>query len=300
MIEKNLYDLIISQDSRRTRYPLNERKRYYRIPAKRKQQTIKVVERLLNRTRSNFNADFLSQYEQKLKSVAENKVSDFPSVNESIFLNLGRVKFVDKLLQAYYLFTRHPELWSKLLVDNEKFFSEVQSQLGQTRKNESLTESEEVFLQVVDRLSIIGPRALGGRDSKSTLKGLRFSVKRPERAKEIQFRRGYRDKGSLAPQHLVEVRKISSKYYDELVESSFLTRSILTCFTVEGFAWAPHKSRYSFRINRKSGFDWDEDEVLSELRKLREIEDAFIQWCSDNSLDEEKVAKDFDRLLRQG
>lgn len=296
MIQQNLYDFIVSHDSRYISNRLTERKTKIRITGQRKQQTIKVVERILNRATSKFDGDYINHYETKLQSVAENKALDFPSADEEIFLNLGRESFIDKLFQAYYVFTRHEKLFAKLVVDNSQFFEEVEERLGHTH-NESLTESERLFVRIVDLLSYYGPRSLGGRDHRSTLKGLRFSVKRPNRAKKKQFRRGYQDKGSLAPQHVKEFRKTSSTYFNELEGLSF---SLQKFDTVVVRKIVCDQSGLFIAYARKAGYNWTDDEVIGDSKRIKKIQNLLSQWCTDNSLDEVEVSKDLNRLLRRG
>lgn len=296
MIEKNLYDFFISRDFRFTRDPFSERKKWIRVSKDRIRSTINVVERILNRERSIFDANYLNWYEQKLRSVAEIKGLDIPNVNEQIFLNLGRGKFIDKLFRAYYVFTRHQELFGKLVVDNEDFFNEVSSQIGHTQRIESLTESEKIFAEILLSLSLVGPRSLGGRDTSSTLKGLKFSLKRQKVAVEAQFRRGYKDKGSLAPQHEVVVRKNFRQYFDVLEEFYYNTRvqSLIVDTVFE------LNSKVCIAYTRRAGFSWQDDEVTRDVKHVEKIQDLLNLWCTDNSLELEEVAKDLNRLFRRG
>lgn len=296
MIEKNLYDFFVSRDFRFTRNPNSERKRWIRIPKDRIRSTIKVVERILNRERSIFDANYLNWYEHKLRSVAENKVSRRPHVNEQIFLNLGRGKFIEKLFRAYYVFTRHQELFGKLVVDNESFFTEVSSQIGHIQQIGSLTESEKIFTEILLSLALVGPRSLGGRDTSSTLKGLKFSHKRQKIAERVQFRRGYRDKGSLAPQHEVVVRKNFRQYFDVLREFVYTVTASKALLVDSVIVLG---DRISFTYTRKAGFSWDDEEVTRDVKDVTKVSDLLNLWCTDNSLELEEVAKDLNRLFRQ-
>jgi hypothetical protein len=196
----------------------------------------------------------------------------FPTSGET-FISLGRGKFVNKLLQLYYIASRHPELWAKVIIDNPDTVAQLEDRVGKissTREYRKLTKDQQLVVKVVWALSLIGPRTLGGRDFNSSLKDLRLSYKHPKRPKNVQRKRGYTDKGSLPSDKSRSAKISQADYYDWLedIVNKISVRTIKVLDFEPKFEEGTRSVKICFTAMRRNGYTYDDDEVNHDLDLL--------------------------------
>lgn len=226
-------------------------------------------------------------------SVAEAIVATAP--NEETFVCFGSQKFREQLVEAIYVGIMYPDIFPKLLVDNTKFYQKLQYFCKRLPKSPKECPSEVVRCLLI-LLHYFGVRSVGGFDTLH-MKQLRIVRKLPKKPKRKVFRRGYDDKGSLAPDDKRNRLLASEFYYNFLIDAlrafSDLKSIGVDNFTLDGKYCVPN-------FYRRPGYSWDDDEVKGDYSKLTEVTQIINMFIVDNQLDPREVARELTTLRSQG
>ena len=151
--------------------------------------------------------------------------------NATVSLKFGNRKFVDQCLEYLYVHLNYPELEPMLRLDNPDFETQLNERIKGFKRSQISMRRNEFLVKVLVVLATVGPRSLGGRKDKhfQTL-GLKFRT--PNKPKRVQRRRGYNDKGSLAPQVTRDARQ-SHQDYRRFVDQILLAVQDLRPFVEE-------------------------------------------------------------------
>lgn len=226
-------------------------------------------------------------------SVAEAIVATAP--NEETFVCFGSQKFREQLVEAIYVGIKYPDIFPKLLVDNSTFYQKLQYFCKRLPKSPKECPSEVVRCLLI-LLHYFGVRSVGGFDTLH-MKHLRIVRKLPKKPKRKVFRRGYDDKGSLAPDDKRNRLLANEFYYNFLIDAlrvfSDLKSIGVENFTLDGKYCVPN-------FYRRPGYAWDDDEVKRDYSKLTEVTQIINMFIVDNQLDPREVARELTTLRSQG
>ena len=226
-------------------------------------------------------------------SVAEAIVVDVP--NGETFLCFGSQKFREQLVEAIYVGLKYPDIFPKLLVDNITFYEKLQYFCKRLPKSPKDCHSEVVRCLLILQ-HYFGERSVGGFDTLH-MTHLRIVRKLPKKPKRKVFRRGYDDKGSLAPEDKRNLLLANEFYYDFLLSTENLLQH-LKSIGVESFYLKDEVVLPS--IYRKPGFAWIDREVEEEKLQIQEITKIINNFIFDNQLDPRDVARELTTLRSQG
>ena len=235
----------------------------------------------------------LNRQVSKRTAAAEAIVADAPNVET--FLCFGSQKFREQLEEAVYVGIFFPDLFPKLLVDNEKFYNKL-SYFCKRKPNSPKGIHREVVRILLILQHYFGTRSVGGWDS-SHFTRLRIVRKLPRRPKRKVFRRGYDDKGSLAPDCKLPRTKANEYYYDALLSFNEGLEELQSVY-VEKISFEEFKYHYSFF--RKPGYGWFDDEVLRDQEILKAAFTELLDFVSKYQLDPREVARELTTLRSQG
>ena len=226
-------------------------------------------------------------------SVAEAIVVDVP--NGETFVCFGSQKFREQLVEAIYVGIKYPDIFPKLLVDNTTFYEKLQyfcKRLPQSPKD----CHNEVVRCLLILLHYFGVRSVGGFDTLH-MTHLRIVRKLPKKPKRKVFRRGYDDKGSLAPEDKRNLLLANEFYYQFLLDTAFVLQD-LKSLGVESFSLERNFVVPDFYL--KPGYAWIDSEVKDDNLKLEEITRYINMFIIDNQLDPREVARELTTLRSQG
>lgn len=226
-------------------------------------------------------------------SVAEAIVDDVP--NGETFVCFGSQKFREQLVEAIYVGIKYPDIFPKLLVDNSTFYEKLQyfcKRLPQSPKE----CHREVVRCLLILLHYFGVRSVGGFDTLH-MTHLRIVRKLPKKPKRKVFRRGYDDKGSLAPEDNRNLLLANEFYYQFLLDTAFVLQD-LKSLGVESFSLERNFVVPDFYL--KPGYAWIDSEVKDDNLKLEEITRYINMIIIDNQLDPREVARELTTLRSQG
>lgn len=291
-MKSELFQELISRDSlfvpHRTRTGRDVTRR---ISSKQMKETIICLDKMSSKIYSNNLPKLVRQVGNK--QISEAIVVNTPNVD--ISLVFGSKKFVDQLLQAYFIFDKYPDLEALMILDNKNFIEQVYQRTGRLKQVSALRRANELLYRILLLLSQIGPRALGGRiRMQDSFKSLRLSFRSPKKPKAKVFRRGYNDKGSTASDTTTNLRTVSKEYQSIVDIISSLLKPILYYVDYLEFGESLRTITYS----TKNGFEIDEvNEVLRE-HYFSNLE-KMSQLVSINSLTEKEVVKAINLELRR-
>lgn len=229
------------------------------------------------------------------RPAAEAMIVETPNAKSS--LEFGSHKFVQMLIQAYFVHENYPELFEVLLVDNPAFSAELHRRVQGLPRNEAPTHSEPEFTKIVWCLSDLGPRALGGTSFKD-LQRLRIKYSLPKRPKEKVFRRGYNDQGSLASDDTKSAR-LNEAEYQTLLQALWLyfkEGHDVSNFEVT-FQWK--QQQLTILRNAKWKIDLG-DRFVVDSEKRSFFLDRFYDIIHINELSGESLARDLNQIARRG
>lgn len=276
----------------------SERKRWITVSGADLQQVLRLVRRR-NEFRNLSSVRLYRQIEEQ--SVAELIIPTTP--NEERFLSFGSRKFREQLLEFIWLWEYgDPDriLLTKLISDNHGFYKNVLSRCYRLRENNLTRQIDELDLFVFRVLLILtsfGVRSVGGLQRSET-RTLRLVRKLPRDPRRTVFRRGYRDKGTLAPNDL-RSRRIVAERFGQFLEQIVYELQGMTALQVTKVTYS--EDGFAFLKRRKPGFSWDDDEVdidfKTEINTINVL-DRFI--FANQSLNGEIVASVLTTLLTRG
>ena len=229
----------------------------------------------------------------KKTAAAEAIVVDIPNVE--VFLCFGSQKFREQLEEAVYVGIFFPDLFPKLIVDNNSFYNKLKYFCKRTPRSPKGIHSEVVRCLLILH-HYFGTRSVGGWDT-SHFTNLRIVRKLPRRPKKKVFRRGYDDKGSLAPDCKLPRIKANEHFYDTLLRINSALNMLKSLY-VESIHWQDEEFHLS--VFRKPGYGWDDDEIQDEKRELQELFYQFKIFTLDYQLDPREVARELTTLRSQG
>lgn len=235
----------------------------------------------------------LNRQVSKRTAAAEAIVADAPNVET--FVCFGSQKFREQLEEAVYVGIFLPDLFPKLLVDNEKFYNKL-LYFCKRKPNSPKGIHREVVRILLILQHYFGTRSVGGWDS-SHFTNLRIVRKLPRRPKRKVFRRGYDDKGSLAPDCKLPRTKANEYYYDALISFNEGLEELKSLY-VESISF--DRERYSYSYFRKPGYGWNDDEVIEEKELLRRAFSELTSRTVQYQLDPREVARELTTLRSQG
>lgn len=235
----------------------------------------------------------LSRQISSKSSAAEAIVVDVP--NGETFVCFGSQKFREQLVEAIYVGIIYPDIFPKLLVDNITFYEKLQYFCKRLPKSPKDCHSEVVRCLLILQ-HYFGERSVGGFDT-SHMTHLRIVRKLPKKPKRKVFRRGYDDKGSLAPEDKRNLLKANEYYYDFLLSTEILLKD-LKSIGVESFSL--QNELVVPTIYRKPGFAWIDEEVEEEKLLTEEITKIINKFIIANQLDPREVARELTTLRSQG
>lgn len=294
-MDDKLFEVLTSRDLtvRVGRKPHSGRAITQTVPAERTKATLLYLQKRLNRIVKNSPPKIWRQIGNE--PAAEAMVVDTPNGNSS--LEFGSHKFVDQLVQAYFVHEYYPELFSVLLVDNPSFVAELDHRVQGLPRSAAPTRSEPKFVAIVWCLSVLGPRALGGRKLEQSFRKLRIRFSIPKRPKKKVFRRGYNDQGSLAPDDTKIHRQVDGEYQDILKDLFWLAKEGVNSNYSLNFRWTEEGMYFTATAESKTDYldDWirDEDKIV-EFHKLC---DSLVTF---NELSGELVARELNQIARRG
>lgn len=126
---------------------------------------------------------------------------------------------------------------------------------------------------------------------------IRIVRKLPKKPKRKVFRRGYDDKGSLAPEDKRNLLLANEFYYQFLLDTEN-TLQDLKSLGVSSFSLERNFVVPNFYL--KPGFAWIDSEVETENLKIQEITKIINMFIIDNQLDPREVARELTTLRSQG
>ena len=226
-------------------------------------------------------------------TAAEAIVVDVP--NGETFLCFGSQKFREQLVEAIYVGIKYPDIFPKLLVDNITFYEKLQNFCKRLPKSPKDCHSEVVRCLLILQ-HYFGERSVGGFDTLH-MTHLRIVRKLPKKPKRKVFRRGYDDKGSLAPEDKRNLLLANEFYYQFLLDTAFVLQD-LKSLGVESFSLERNFVVPDFYL--KPGYAWIDSEVKDDNLKLEEITKYINMFIIDNQLDPREVARELTTLRSQG
>ena len=226
-------------------------------------------------------------------SAAEAIVIDVP--NGEIFVCFGSQKFREQLVEAIYVGIKYPDIFPKLLVDNITFYEKLQYFCKRLPQSPKDCHSEVVRCLLI-LLHYFGTRSVGGFDTLH-MSHIRIVRKLPKKPKRKVFRRGYDDKGSLAPEDKRNLLLANEFYYQFLLDTEN-TLQDLKSLGVESFSLERNYVVPDFYL--KPGFAWIDSEVETDNLKIKEITKIINMFIIDNQLDPRDVARELTTLRSQG
>lgn len=266
------------------------------VPAEQVRNTILYLQRRLRKVISNTPPKIWRQVRNK--PAAEAMVVDTP--NGSSRIEFGSNKFVDQLIQVFFVHEYIPDLYPTLLADNPAFCAELNLRVQGLPRNEAPTRREPEFTKVVWYLSQMGPRALGGRKMRGALEKLRIKFSVPKRPKKAVFRRGYNDHGSLAPEDTKTRRQVDGEFFDLISELYSLARESVNDRFQLSFHWDDIEGMHLIRETRDKGYEFDDD-WCCDLDKIARFHDLVdLTLIRFKELSGNLVARELNQIARRG
>lgn len=294
-MDAKLFEVLTSRDLtvRVGRLPHSGRALTRTVSAERTKETLLYLQKRLRKIVKDSPPKIWRQVGNR--SAAEAMVVTTPSVTVS--LEFGSNKFVDQLVQAYFVHEYYPEIFSLLLVDNPAFAAELSSRVQGLPRSAAPTRREPEFTSIVWCLAELGPRALGGRKLTESFQKLRIKFSVPKRPKREVFRRGYNDQGSLAPIDTKTRRQVDGEYQDILRDLFWLAKEGVNPNYSLNFRWTPEGMYFFAKAESKTDFldDWIRDE--KKIDNFHKLVDSLVTF---NELSGELVARELNQIARRG
>lgn len=215
--------------------------------------------------------------------------------NGQTFLCFGSQKFREQLEEAVYVGLYYPDLFPKLIVDNLKFYEKLKYFCKRKPNSPKGIHSEVVRILLILH-HYFGTRSVGGWTT-SHITNLKIVRKLPRRPKKKVFRRGYDDKGQLAPDCKLPRIQANEVFYDKLIKMNTIFNTLQSLY-VETISFDGELFRAS--IFRKPGYGWDDDEIEEEQEVIQKVFRILTDFTEVYQLDPREVARELTTLRSQG
>lgn len=293
MLDQNLYsDLTKFGLTVKTGVTLTGKDQVYHLSGKQFKETILVCSRVFRQQ----NADEKVKLSRQVGSrpVAEAIIVTNP--NATVSLKFGTRKFVDQCLEYLYVHLNYPELEPMLRMDNPDFETNLNDRIKGFKRSQQSMRQNEFLVKVLVVLATVGPRSLGGRKD-NHFQSLMLKFRTPNKPKRVQRRRGYNDKGSIAPQETRTARQ-SHQDFRRFVDQILNVYKTIEPF-VDSIELKLEGDRPRTTVSPKKGVPFDElKPIFSKFcqPKLERIFDTLKQ----QNLPVLEVVKDVNYDLRRG